>query len=150
MNFRWGNVGTFQISPGSHMWQWSTNTTKKENEPVADHHDALAYRGLHAARGRGFRLRHPAMGCDEIGIAGAVQGAPIRLVKARTVDAMAWRMPRWCSKLCQFRVIAASNQGSGRCRLCRAVIIFIPIWAATWAKFVQGPPSTSRRDHAQA
>ena len=29
------------------------------------------------------------MGCDEIGIAGAVQGAPIRLVKARTVDAMA-------------------------------------------------------------
>src|SRR5712671_411093 len=28
-------------------------------------------------------------GCDEIGIAGAVQGAPIRLVKARTVDAMA-------------------------------------------------------------
>ena len=21
MNFRWGNVGTFQISPGSHMWQ---------------------------------------------------------------------------------------------------------------------------------
>ena len=29
------------------------------------------------------------MGCDEIGIAGAVQGAPIRLVKARTVNAMA-------------------------------------------------------------
>ena len=28
-------------------------------------------------------------GCDEIGIAGAVQGAPIRLVKARTVNAMA-------------------------------------------------------------
>ena len=21
MNFRWGNVGTFQVSPGSHMWQ---------------------------------------------------------------------------------------------------------------------------------
>src|SRR5215475_10256174 len=21
MNFRWGNIGTFQISPGSHMWQ---------------------------------------------------------------------------------------------------------------------------------
>ena len=21
MNFRWGNVGTFQASPGSHMWQ---------------------------------------------------------------------------------------------------------------------------------
>ena len=24
MNFRWGNVGTFQISPGSHMWQIMT------------------------------------------------------------------------------------------------------------------------------
>src|SRR5205807_3611043 len=29
------------------------------------------------------------MGCDEIGIAGAVQGTPVRLVKARTVNAMA-------------------------------------------------------------
>src|SRR5437870_12813339 len=29
------------------------------------------------------------MGCDEIGIAGAVQGPPIRLVRARTVNAMA-------------------------------------------------------------
>ncbi len=28
-------------------------------------------------------------GCDEIGVAGAVQGHPVRLVKARTVDAMA-------------------------------------------------------------
>jgi 4-hydroxy-3-polyprenylbenzoate decarboxylase len=28
-------------------------------------------------------------GCDEIGIAGAIQGSPIRLVKARTVNAMA-------------------------------------------------------------
>src|SRR6267143_5492006 len=24
MNFRWGNIGTFQISPGSHMWQVMT------------------------------------------------------------------------------------------------------------------------------
>ena len=28
------------------------------------------------------------MGCDEIGIAGAVQGSPVRLVKARTVDTL--------------------------------------------------------------
>ena len=33
MNFRWGNVGTFQISPGSHMWQ-VVNKYYKSNEPV--------------------------------------------------------------------------------------------------------------------
>ena len=39
--------------------------------------------------GAGFDYAVLPMGCDEIGIAGAVQGTPIRLVKARTVDAMA-------------------------------------------------------------
>ena len=33
MNFRWGNVGTFQISPGSHMWQ-VVNKYYKSDEPV--------------------------------------------------------------------------------------------------------------------
>ena len=33
MNFRWGNVGTFQISPGSHMWQ-VVNKYYKKDEPV--------------------------------------------------------------------------------------------------------------------
>src|SRR6516165_2414291 len=33
MNFRWGNVGTFQISPGSHMWQ-VVNKYYKEDQPV--------------------------------------------------------------------------------------------------------------------
>ncbi len=37
----------------------------------------------------GFDYAMLPMGCDEIGIAGAVQGTPIRLVKARTVNAMA-------------------------------------------------------------
>ena len=31
MNFRWGNVGTFQISPGSHMWQVLTEHYKDES-----------------------------------------------------------------------------------------------------------------------
>ena len=33
MNFRWGDVGTFQISPGSHMWQVVSRYYKAE-EPV--------------------------------------------------------------------------------------------------------------------
>jgi 4-hydroxy-3-polyprenylbenzoate decarboxylase len=38
--------------------------------------------------GAGFDYVILPQGCDEIGIAGAVQGAPVRLVKARTVDAL--------------------------------------------------------------
>ncbi|HEY0876848.1 MAG TPA: hypothetical protein VGE10_00195, partial [Zeimonas sp.] len=30
MNFRWGNIGTFQISPGSHMWQVMTEHYKDD------------------------------------------------------------------------------------------------------------------------
>ena len=88
MNFRWGNVGTFQISPGSHMWQ-VVEQVLQGRRAGSDHHVLRRAAGLHAARGRGLRLRDPAGGCDELGIAGAVQGSPIRLVKARTVDAMA-------------------------------------------------------------
>ena len=39
--------------------------------------------------GAGFDYVILPQGCDEVGIAGAVQGAPMRLVKARTVDAIA-------------------------------------------------------------
>src|SRR6476619_2836483 len=88
MNFRWGNVGTFQISPGSHMWQ-VVNKYYKEDEPV----QLTMCFGvppactLLACAAFGYAIMP--QGCDEIGIAGAVQGSPIRLVKARTVDAMA-------------------------------------------------------------
>ena len=34
MNFRWGNIGTFQISPGSHMWQVMTKYYKDEPVPL--------------------------------------------------------------------------------------------------------------------
>src|ERR1700720_4498723 len=87
MNFRWGNVGTFQIPPGSHMWQ-VVNKYYKEDQPVP----ITVCFGVPPActllAGAGFDYAILPMGCDEIGIASAVQGAPVRLVKARTVDAM--------------------------------------------------------------
>ena len=88
MNFRWGNVGTFQISPGSHMWQ-IVNEYYKRRRADPDHHVLRRAAGLHADRRRGFDYVMLPHGCDELGIAGAVQGSPVRLVKARTVDAMA-------------------------------------------------------------
>ena len=88
MNFRWGNVGTFQISPGSHMWQVVNKYYKsKEKVPITMCFGVPPACTLLA--GAGFDYAVLPMGCDEIGIAGAVQGAPIRLVKARTVEAMA-------------------------------------------------------------
>jgi 4-hydroxy-3-polyprenylbenzoate decarboxylase len=88
MNFRWGNVGTFQISPGSHMWQ-VVSKYYKDNKPVPI---TMCFGVPPAATliaGTAFDYAVLPQGCDEIGMAGAVLGEPIRLVKARTVDAMA-------------------------------------------------------------
>ena len=88
MNFRWGNVGTFQISPGSHMWQVVNKYYKsKERVPITMCFGVPPACTLLA--GAGFDYAVLPMGCDEIGIASAVQGTPMRLVKARTVNAMA-------------------------------------------------------------
>ena len=88
MNFRWGNVGTFQISPGSHMWQ-VVNKYYKDDKPMPITMCFGVPPACTLMAGAGFDYAVLPMGCDEIGIAGAVQGTPIRLVKARTVDAMA-------------------------------------------------------------
>src|SRR5579859_1681687 len=88
MNFRWGNVGTFQSAPGSHMWQIITEHYNDE-KPIPL---SMCF-GLPAActliAGGGFDYVVLPRGADELGAAGAVQGFPVRLVKARTVDAYA-------------------------------------------------------------
>jgi len=88
MNFRWGNIGTFQSAPGSHMWQVITEHYKDEKGiPIT-----MCF-GLPAActliAGGGFDYVVLPRGADELGAAGAVQGFPVRLVKAKTVDAWA-------------------------------------------------------------
>ncbi len=88
MNFRWGNVGTFQISPGSHMWQVMSKYYK-DDEPVPITMCFGVPPSCTLLAGAGFDYVILPQGCDEIGVAGAVQGQPVRLVKARTVDAMA-------------------------------------------------------------
>jgi gallate decarboxylase subunit C len=88
MNFRWGNVGTFQSAPGSHMWQIITEHYRDE-QPIP----LTMCFGVPAActliAGGGFDYVVLPRGADELGAAGAVQGFPVRLVKARTVDAWA-------------------------------------------------------------
>ncbi len=86
MNFRWGNVGTFQISPGSHMWQVVSEAYRRnEKVPLTFCFGVPAACTLLA--GAAFDYVILPYGCDELGVAGAAQGFPVRVVKARTVDA---------------------------------------------------------------
>ena len=103
MNFRWGNIGTFQAAPGGHMWQVQTeyyNTCRceqdgwKQGKPPCD--GGIPFTmcfGLPPActliAGGGFDYVVLPRGADELGAAGAVQGYPVRIVKARTADAWA-------------------------------------------------------------
>src|SRR5213592_1659114 len=88
MNARWGNVCTFQSAPGAHMWQIITEHYKDE-KPIP----LTMCFGLPPAAtliaGGGFDYVVLPRGGDELGAAGAVQGFPMRIVKARTVDAYA-------------------------------------------------------------
>ncbi len=88
MNFRWGNVGTFQSAPGSHMWQVITEHYRDEQGiPLTICFGVPPAATLIAGGGYDYVVLPG--GGDELGVAGAVQGYPIRLVKAKTVDAWA-------------------------------------------------------------
>lgn len=86
MNFRWGNVGTFQISPGSHMWQIMTKHYR-DDEPIP----LIMCFGVPPSStymdGAGFDYVVLPKGCDEVGTAGALQRSPVRIVKCQTIDA---------------------------------------------------------------
>ncbi len=86
MNFRWGDVGTFQISPGSHMWQIMTEHYRDE-EPIPLTMCFGVPPACTYVAGGGFDYAILPKGYDEVGLAGAIQGAPVRIVKCRTIDA---------------------------------------------------------------
>jgi len=86
-NFRWGNVGTFQIAPGSHAWQTEMKYYKSGEPIPLTLNFGIPY-GPNLLAGAGFDYVVLPQGCDELGVAGRIQGEPVRMVKARTVDAM--------------------------------------------------------------
>ena len=88
MSFRWGNVGTFQAAPGSHMWQVQMEYyNEPEGIPFTMCFGIPPAANLMAGSGYDYVILPK--GCDELGVAGAVQGEPLRIVKCRTVDAYA-------------------------------------------------------------
>lgn len=85
MNFRGKDYASFQISPGSHTDMVATEWYKKEAIPMTINMGVPPACTLMA--GSGFDYVILPKGCDELGIAGALQGAPVEIVKAKTVDA---------------------------------------------------------------
>ncbi|HEX6443861.1 MAG TPA: UbiD family decarboxylase [Streptosporangiales bacterium] len=87
-NFRWGDVGTFQIAPGSHMWMASSEWYGRERIPLTVNFGLPP--AVTLAAGAGFDYVVLPYGSDEVGIAGGLQGGPVDLVPAVSVpDALA-------------------------------------------------------------
>ena len=87
MNFRGPDYSSFQISPGSHMDQVTTHWYHKGPIPVTINIGVPPACTMMA--GAGFTYVILPRGCDELGVAGALQGFPVELVKAKTQDAWA-------------------------------------------------------------
>ena len=87
MNFRGPDFSSFQISPGSHMDQIATHWYRKGPIPMTINIGVPPACTMMA--GAGFTYVILPRGCDELGVAGALQGFPVELVKARTQDAWA-------------------------------------------------------------
>jgi UbiD family decarboxylase len=85
MNFRGPDYSSFQISPGSHMDQVATHWFRKGPIPVTVNIGIPPACTMMA--GSGFTYVILPRGCDELGVAGALQGYPVELVRARTQDA---------------------------------------------------------------
>ena len=87
MNFRGPDYSSFQISPGSHMDQIATHWYRKGPIPMTINIGVPPACSMMA--GAGFTYVILPKGCDELGVAGALQGFPVDVVKAKTVDAWA-------------------------------------------------------------
>jgi 4-hydroxy-3-polyprenylbenzoate decarboxylase len=84
MNFRWGNVGTFQVAPGSHIWMAMTKNYRQGRIPVTINFGLPP--AVTLAAGAGFDYVILPYGCDELGVAGAIQGAPVEIVPAVSLE----------------------------------------------------------------
>lgn len=87
-NFRWGDVGTFQVAPGSHMWMACSEFYGRERIPLTVNFGLPP--AVTLAAGAGFDYAVLPYGSDELGVAGALQGFPVDVVPAVSVpDALA-------------------------------------------------------------
>lgn len=87
MNFRTPNESSFQISPGSHMDMVASEWYRKGTIPLTINMGVPPACTVMA--GAGFDYMILPKGSDELGVAGALQGFPVDIIKCKTVDAYA-------------------------------------------------------------
>jgi 4-hydroxy-3-polyprenylbenzoate decarboxylase len=94
MNFRGKDWATLAFNPGSHFEHFILDRrVKKQNLPLTVNIGTGPGVGI-VAGGGGVPLLIP-NGTDELAIAGRIQGAPVQIVKAKTVDAWAVADSEW-------------------------------------------------------
>ncbi len=87
MNFRWGDVGTFQAAPGGHVWMVMSDHYDDSDDPkIPITMNFGIPPAATLAAGSGFDYVVLPKGCDELGVAGGIQQAPIEVVEAETVE----------------------------------------------------------------
>ncbi|MQA82394.1 MAG: UbiD family decarboxylase [Streptosporangiales bacterium] len=87
MNFRGKDFSSFQISPGSHGDMIATEFYRKERVPMTINIGVPPAVTITASSAFDYLLLPK--GSDELGVAGAFQGFPVDVVRAKTVDALA-------------------------------------------------------------
>lgn len=87
MNFRGRDYASFQIAPGSHTDMVVNEWHKKGPIPFTINLGVPPAVILMAGSALLYTILPK--GCDELGVAGAMQGAPVEIVKAKTQDAYA-------------------------------------------------------------
>lgn len=85
MHFRGKDYSSFQISPGSHMDMIASEWQGKEPIPMTINMGVPPAVTLVAGAGMLYTIFRK--GCDELGVAGGIQGSPIEIVRAKTVNA---------------------------------------------------------------
>ena len=126
MNFRWGNVGTFQASPGSHMWQIQTKHYKDE-QPIPLTMCFGVPPACTLVAGSGFDYVILPKGCDEIGVAGCLMSL-VHAVRS--------------SKGCSIRATSGMKPPKPRRRTSKASTFSIRNGPATWGRRTRRRPST--------
>lgn len=86
MNYRWGDVGTFQAAPGGHVWMVMSEHYDEDDPEIPITMNFGLPPAATMAAGAGFDYTVLPKGSDELGVAGGIQGEPIELVEAATVD----------------------------------------------------------------
>ena len=139
MNFRWGNVGTFQISPGSHMWQVVNEYYKSdERVPITMCFGVPPACTLLAGAGFDYVILPQGLRRDRRRRRGAGRARSAWSRRARSTP-WRWPIPSSCSKAMSIRATGASRRRKARRPGVQGRYHFHPEWAGYMGKAYKAP-----------